>query len=172
MRRPPRFAASLALIASLAAGTTAAAAPAPRVSIASLAELQTPLPYPYDPSADAAADVARAMTRAKATHRLLLIDLGGNWCGDCRILAALMRLPEVARFVDAHYVVVAVDVGRMDRNLDIPARWGVTAVSGVPSLLIVDRRGRLLDAGHTQALSDARQETPQALADWLAGWTD
>jgi hypothetical protein len=23
----------------------------------------------------------------------LLIDLGGNWCGDCRILAATMDLP-------------------------------------------------------------------------------
>ena len=130
------------------------------------------MPLPYDESADANADVAAGLAKAKATHRLLLIDLGGNWCPDCRLLAALMRQPEVARFVQAHYVVVTVDVGRMNRNLQIPARWGVSQVTGVPSILVIDRHGRLLDQGHVQALSDARHMTPQALADWLARWTD
>jgi thiol:disulfide interchange protein len=161
---------SLAAVGALLTGSTQAA-PAPKVAITSLAQLPTPLPYPYDETADADAQVAAAMAKAKATHRLLLIDLGGNWCGDCRVLAALMRQPEVASFVAAHYVVVPVDVGRENKNLQIPARWGVTALTGVPSLLIVDRRGRLLDAGHVAALADARHMTPQGLADWLAQWT-
>jgi thiol-disulfide isomerase/thioredoxin len=148
------------------------AAPAPKVAIASLAELPTPLPLPYDESADANADVAAGLAKAKATHRLLLVDLGGNWCPDCRLLAALMRQPEVARFVEAHYVVVTVDVGRFNRNLQIPARWGVNAVTGAPSILIIDRRGKLIDRDHIKALSDARHMTPQALADWLASWTN
>ena len=158
-------------ILALAAGA-ALAAPAPKVSIASLSQHPTPLPLPYDPTADAKADVAAAQAKARAEHKLLLIDLGGNWCGDCRVLAGIMRLPEVASFVSAHYVVVPVDVGRMDRNLDIPARWEVKRVEGVPSLLVVDPHGKLRDAGHVAALADARSMTPQALADWLARWTD
>jgi len=161
-----------ALAAALVTAGPALAAPAPKVSIASLAQLQTPLPSPYDPTADAKADVAAALAKARASHKLLLIDLGGNWCGDCRVLAGVMRLPEVAAFVDAHYVVVTVDVGRMNRNLDIPARYGVPKLDGVPSLLVVDRRGHLKDAGHVDALADARHMTPQGLADWLARWTD
>ena len=154
----------------MAAGS-ALAATAPRVSIASLAQLPTPLPKPYDPSADAKADVAAAAARARDAHKLLLVDLGGNWCGDCRVLAGIMRLPEVARFLSDHYVVVTVDVGRMNRNLDIPARYGVKSLEGVPSLLVVNSHGRLLDAGHVAALADARHMTPQGLADWLASWT-
>jgi thiol-disulfide isomerase/thioredoxin len=161
------FAIAVAMIAG-----AAVAAPAPRVAIASLRQLATPLPLPYDPTADAKADVAKAAAKAKASHRLLLIDLGGNWCPDCRLLAGVMRLPEVARFVDAHYVVVTVDVGRMDRNLDIPARYHVGKLEGVPSLLVVDASGKLKDAGHVAALADARSMTPQALADWLARWTE
>jgi thiol-disulfide isomerase/thioredoxin len=111
------------------------------------------------------------MAKARASHRLLLIDLGGNWCGDCRVLAGVLRLPEVAAFVNAHYVVVNVDVGHMDRNLDIPARYGLTKLEGVPSLLVVDAHGHLKDAGHVAALADARHMTPQGLADWLARWT-
>ncbi len=166
------------LAAALTAGFIAVAgmahaAPAPSVSIASFAQLQTPLPYPYDESANANRAVATARMQARARHKLLLIDLGGNWCGDCRVLAATMALPEVKAFDDAHYVAVSVDVGRFDKNLQIPARYGITQrLEGVPSLLIVDpRTDRLLDAGHTAALADARHMTPQALADWLAQWT-
>lgn len=136
--------------------------------LASLKELPTPLPSPYDPAADAKTQLAAAQARAQAQHKLLLIDLGGNWCPDCRLLAGVMRLPEVKSFVDAHYVVVAIDVGRMDRNLDIPARYGVEHLVGVPTVLVADGTGHLKDAGHVAALADARSMTPQALADWLA----
>jgi thiol-disulfide isomerase/thioredoxin len=162
--------AALALAANLTA-TAVNAASAPAVSIAALRDLPTPLPTPYDPAADADKQVAAAAAKAKATGKLLLIDLGGNWCGDCRVLAGIMRLPEVAAFVDKHYVVVTVDVGHMNRNLQIPHKYGVASVLGVPSILVVDRHGKLRDGGHVAALADARSMNPQALADWLAQWT-
>jgi len=166
-------AAFLALAVAVAAAIPAAAAPAPKVGIDSFAQLQTPLPYPYDEAADANAAVAKAKARAKAAHKLLLIDLGGNWCGDCRILSATMERPELKAFVDKHYQLVFVDVGRFDKNLQIPAHYGITQrLEGVPALLVVDpRTDRLLDAGRVSALQDARHMTPQALADWLAQWT-
>jgi thiol-disulfide isomerase/thioredoxin len=165
----------LALIAAaaLAAAGAAQAAPAPKVGIASFAELPTPLPYPYDEKANADHAVAAARARALAHRKLLLIDLGGNWCGDCRVLAGAMALAPVRAFVAAHYEVALVDVGRFDRNLQIPARYGIhSRLQGVPSLLIVDpKTDRLIDAGHVAALADARSMSPQALADWLAKWT-
>ena len=158
---------------SLALAVAAQAAPPPRVGIASFAQLQTPLPYPYDEAANADAAVAAAKARARARHKLLLIDLGGNWCADCRILAATVDRPEVKAFVEAHYELAMVDVGHFDKNLQIPARYGITSrLEGVPSLLVVDpRTDRLLDRGHISALEDARNMSPQALADWLAQWT-
>jgi thiol-disulfide isomerase/thioredoxin len=167
-------------LAALALAVPAVAAPgkAPKVSIASFTQLKTPLPYPYNEAADAdpkaaSAKVAAANARAKASGKLLLIDLGGNWCGDCRILAATMELPELKAFVHRHYETVEVDVGRMDKNLQIPAKYGITEkLEGVPSLLIVDpRTGKLINAGKTANLSDARHMSPQSLADYLAQWT-
>lgn len=151
----------------------AAAAPAPQVEIASFAELKRPLPFPYDERADANAAVTAARAQARREHKLLMIDLGGNWCADCRVLAGAMDLPSLRAFIEAHYVVVFVDVGRFDRNLQIPAHYGVTRrLEGVPSLLIVDPvADRLLDPGQDAALADARHMSPQALADWLARWT-
>ena len=163
-----------AVALAIAIAAPAAAAPAPKVSIADYAQLKTPLPYPYDEKADASAAVDRALARAKANHKLVLIDLGGNWCGDCRILAATMDLPEMKAFLNRHYEVVSVDVGRFDRNLQVPARYGITErLEGVPALLVVDPRTgkQLVGRAQVAALADARHMTPQALADWLAQWT-
>ncbi len=167
-----RFA-RIAFCVALGFATAALAAPAPRVGITSFAQLQTPLPYPYDEAADANAVVAAAKARARREHKLLLIELGGNWCADCRILTGTIELPEVKAFVDTHYEMVTVDVGHFDKNLQIPAHYGITKrLEGVPSLLIVDpRTDALVDRGHISALEDARSMTPQALADWLAKWT-
>lgn len=173
-----RYAAAAAVALALAVPAAAAPAKAPKVSIASFTQLKIPLPYPYDEKADANASavdakVAAAKAKAKASGKLLLIDLGGNWCGDCRILAATMDLPEMKTFIGRHYETVEIDVGRMDKNLQVPARYGITErLEGVPSLLIVDpRTDKLINAGNTANLSDARHMSPQSLADWLAKWT-
>ena len=162
----------LALL-SLALAAPVVAAKAPHIPIASFEQLAKPLPLPYDEQTDARAVVAAAKARAKAHHKLLLIDLGGNWCLDCRLLAGTMDLPELRKFVAAKYEVAVVNVGRFDKNLDIPAHYGITdRLQGVPAVLIVDpRTDRLLNAGHITALADARSMSPQALADWLASWT-
>ncbi len=160
------------LAASLAATGLAAAVPSPRVAAGSFEQLAKPLPLPYDEQANGMAAVAGARARARAAHKLLLIDLGGNWCLDCRILAGAVALPDLGPFVRRHYEVVTVDVGRFDKNLDVPAHYGVAnRLEGVPSLLIVDPVGdRLLNAGDTAALADARDMSPQGLADYLASW--
>ena len=171
-----RLAASYALMAAAVflAGQTEAA-PAPQVtSISMLAELPTPLPYPYDENANADAVVNAALAKAHAEHKLAFIDLGGNWCGDCRVLAALMGQPEFRAFLDAHYTVVSVDVGRFNKNLQIPGRWNATEDmknGGVPAILIVDpATNQLVDAGHITALEDARHMDPQGIMNWIAQW--
>ena len=114
----------------------------------------------------------RPAPRARKTNKKLLIDLGGNWCLDCRLLAGTMELPELRAWVKRHYEVVTVDVGRFDKNGQIPAHYGITGrLAGVPAVLIVDpQTDRLLNKGRETALADARSMTPQALADWLASW--
>jgi thiol:disulfide interchange protein len=166
-----RFVAAVAAAALAVLSTGAVAASAPRVSVDSINALEIP-GHPYDENADADRTVDAALARAAHDHKLVLIDLGGNWCADCRILAGVMDLPEVRAFIDAHYEVVSVDVGRFNKNLQIPARYGITTrLEGVPAVLVVTPGGSLIDRGHVSALADARSMTPQGIADWLASWT-
>ncbi len=163
-------AAALALLLAIPASiVVAATASAPHVT-ATMTDLAQPLPLPYDTAVDGETQVLAAEARAKAHHKLLLVDLGGNWCPDCRVLAGVMALPAVRAYVDTHYEVAMVDIGRRDKNLGIAEHFNAD-IKGVPAVLIVDpRTDTLKNPGHYAALSDARHMTPQALADWLASW--
>lgn len=150
----------------------ARAATAPMVKLADIHDLPIVEMHPYVESANADASVRAAFARARKSGKRVLIDLGGNWCGDCIVLANIMQLPELKPFLAAHFEMVSVDVGQFDKNLQIPAQFGITKrLEGVPAILIVEPDGKtLVDAGHVSALADARHMTPQGLADWLAQW--
>jgi len=152
-------------------GAAQAEVPAPQMkSVTEMAQLETPLPVPYDDQANADAALAATIAKAKKSGKRVLIDLGGNWCTDCRILAAVMELPELKAFVAKHYEVVEIDVGHMNRNMQIPAKYGITKLVGVPTVLIVEPDGKLINATNSADLADARSMNPQGIANWLAKW--
>ena len=146
-----------------------AAVPAPKPSISSLTQLPIVTMQVYDEKADADAAVARAFARAKASGKRVLLDLGGNWCPDCIVLFNFMKLPEIRRFVDAHYEVVEVDVGRFNKNLHIPPKLGFTEkLRGVPAVLVFTPDRKLVNRGDVFTTANATKMTPQSLADYLA----
>jgi thiol-disulfide isomerase/thioredoxin len=150
---------------------TPAVTAAPRLSVATMAALPVVERRPYDEAANADAAVDAAFARAKASGKRVLIDLGGNWCGDCVVLANILQLPEMKPYIAAHFEVVAVDVGRFDKNLQIPARFGITdRLKGVPSVIVAEPDGTFVNRGDVFALADARHMSPQGVADWLAQW--
>lgn len=146
-----------------------AVAASPRVPHVTAAKLQAPLPLPYDEAADAKAQVAAAIAKAKTSGKHVLIDLGGNWCPDCRVFSGVLALPEVAPAIARDFEFVAIDVGRMDKNLDIGVAYGVR-VTAVPTVIMLDPKGKFVNAGNPTALSNARAITPQAIVDTVYGW--
>ena len=163
----------LLILLALVAALPARAATAPKPSIASFQDLPVVTTQPYDEHANADAQVAAAFARAQKSHKRVLIDLGGNWCVDCLVLTNFLKLPEMHRFMDAHYEMVLVDVGRFNRNLQIPARFGITKrLEGVPALLIATPDGKLVNGDNVFATADAHSMTPQALAAYLARYAE
>ncbi|MBL6938830.1 MAG: thioredoxin family protein [Alphaproteobacteria bacterium] len=159
-------------LAALLLAAPAVAVPAPKVALQSIGDLPVVERAPYDEVAtpdQADAAVKAAFDRAKKSHRRVLIDLGGNWCGDCIVLSNLMQLPDLKPFVEKHFEVVVIDVGRFNKNLQVPARFGFTQrLIGVPTIIIATPDGKLVNGRDVFAMASARDLTPQAIADWLA----
>jgi thiol-disulfide isomerase/thioredoxin len=129
----------------------------------------TPEKAPYDTTADAHAQVAAAFATARTTGRKVLLDFGGNWCPDCRMLAGVLDVPQVHDWAGQHFTTVLIDVGRENKNLDIAAKYGVK-ITAVPTVLVITPDGKLLNGDAPFALADARSWSQQAVVDLLAKW--
>jgi thiol-disulfide isomerase/thioredoxin len=141
---------------------------APKVSITESKDLPPPLPYPYDEKANATQQVEDAFARARQSGKRVVIDFGGNWCPDCRILAGVLELPEVKPFIEEHFEMLTVDVGRFDRNLHVPQRFNAK-VTGVPWLVIAEPDGTVIHSSY-EVTDNGFAQKPQAMVDWMAKW--
>ena len=143
---------------------TVPAAPTP--AAAKPAAAKPPVPAVYDESADAKADVAAALAKAKKEKKRVLVTLGANWCGWCRKLDGLFTKDEkIAPALAKSYVPVKVDVGRMTKNLDLAASWGVDPKKGVPLLVVIDEKGNAVKVPSTETLESGKgYDTAKVLA--------
>jgi thioredoxin 1 len=113
-------------------------------------------PLPYDPSADAHAALVRGGAQAKSEGKNLLIVFGANWCEDCRDLDKAMR-GSSASLIASRFVVVKVDVGNFNHNLDLAQRYGNPIASGIPAAVVLTPNERVLYATRGGELADARR---------------
>ncbi len=154
-----------ALLISSAALATSPGPNAPTLGAGQVA----PLPHPYDTNADARRAVDDALAQGRRDNRTVLIDFGGNWCPDCRMLAGVLEQPAMHDWLGRHAVLVQVDVGRFNRNMDIAERWHVK-IHAVPSVLAIAPDGTLVNPNDLTALSNDRGMPAQAIADQIAVW--
>lgn len=129
-----------------------------------------PVPDGYDPSADAAADIARALAAARHDGRPVLLDFGSGWCTDCRAMSELVRTPGVHQVLARNYHTVTVDVGRFDHNMQLAERYVRLESSGIPALVELAPDGGLLEGDNHGRFSDARNLGADPLADVLIDW--
>src|ERR1700681_3951408 len=47
----------------------------------------------YSELADANADITAAIAQARQKHKRIILDFGGNWCGDCQVLDIYFHQP-------------------------------------------------------------------------------
>src|SRR5271166_5902894 len=79
----------------------------------------------YPDPAQAQADIAAALKTAAQTHKRVLLDFGGNWCGDCQVLDIYFHNAENLPILESNFVLVHVNIGHMDTNLDIAGQYQV-----------------------------------------------
>jgi thioredoxin 1 len=128
------------------------------------------VPDIYPAPEQASADLAAALHRATATHRRVIVDFGGNWCPDCHVLDAYFHDAVNQPIVDAHFVIIHVNIGGYDQNLDIAERYAVPLKRGVPALAVLDSKGKLLYAQKGGEFEAMRRMQSGAVTQFLQHW--
>jgi thioredoxin 1 len=127
-------------------------------------------PQIYPETSQARPDLAAALTVAAAKHKRILLDFGGNWCGDCKALDAYFHDSSNRPLLEANYVLVHVNIGHMDANLDLAARYGVPLDKGVPALAVLNERGQLIFSQKTGQFESMRSMQSTSVTEFLAKW--
>lgn len=125
-------------------------------------------PQLYKADANAAQDIRRALATAVKQHKNVLLDFGGNWCIDCHVLENAFHQPRIAPLLNSNYIVVHVDVGKYEKNLDLAKKYHVNLEKGVPSLAVLNAMGKVLYA--TGDFERARMMSEDDVIQFLDKW--
>jgi thiol:disulfide interchange protein len=124
----------------------------------------------YPENGQAEKDIAAALAKAAKEKKRVLIDFGGNWCGDCQVLQIYFHDPANRGLLEQNYVLVPVNIGRYDENMDIAARYGVPVSKGVPALAVLDASGQLLYSQRNAEFQAMRRMDSASVTAFLLQW--
>ncbi|HEX5284526.1 MAG TPA: thioredoxin family protein [Bryocella sp.] len=131
-----------------------------------------PAPIPHEhiyPDVQAAhSETQTALVKARAEHKRVILDFGGDWCGDCQVLNIYFHQSPNAELLEKNFVLVDVNIGRMDQNLDIAHKYGVP-VQGVPALAVLSPSGKVIYSQNKE-FADMRNMDPQSVTEFLNKW--
>jgi len=119
-------------------------------------------PLPYDEAADSHVDLEHALQLAQNEHKDVLIIFGANWCEDCRDLDKAMH-GSSASVIKSRFVLVKIDVGNFDKNLDLAKYYGDPIHKGIPAAVVVSPSDQVLYATKAGELADARHMSEQSI---------
>lgn len=124
----------------------------------------------YSETANPNADISAALAQAKLAHKRVILDFGGDWCGDCQVLDIYFHQPPNRELLEKNFVLVHVWIGHMDANLDVAAKYGVPIHNGVPALAVLDPNGKVLYSQATGEFRDMRHMEPDSVNEFLKKW--
>jgi thioredoxin 1 len=122
---------------------------------------------PYNESANAAADLQRALAAARADRNDVLVVFGANWCPDCRELDKALNGSSHA-LIAGHFQVVKIDVGRFDKNLELANQYGNPIRMGIPAVVVLSADNRIVYSSKGGELANARKMGDTGIYDFLS----
>jgi thiol:disulfide interchange protein len=124
----------------------------------------------YPDPAHAKADLAAAIKTAAQSHKRVIVDFGGDWCGDCQVLDIYFHNAENRPILDSNFVLVHINIGRMDENLDIAEQYGIPVTLGVPALAVLSDKGKLLYGQRGGEFKSMRRMESSEVTKFLVQW--
>ena len=124
----------------------------------------------YSETADPNADIAAALKQARSEHKRVLLDFGGDWCGDCQVLDIYFHQAPNDQILQKNFILVHVWIGHMDAHVDVAERYGVPLNKGVPALAVLAPNGKVLYAQKTGEFEKMRSMNPGSVTEFLEKW--
>jgi thiol:disulfide interchange protein len=124
----------------------------------------------FDPAKDPAEDLKKAVERASAEGKRIILDVGGEWCVWCRYMDRFFTInPELQKNKDQNFVWVKVNMDEKNQNKTFLSAY--PAISGYPHFFVLDEKGKLLQSQSTDVLETPKGYDAQKFTDFLKKWS-
>ena len=124
----------------------------------------------YPANADAKKEIAEVLARAAVEDKRVILIFGGNWCYDCHVLDAALHNGEAGKIVSESYLLVHVDIGEGDKNLDLVKKYKIPLDKGVPALVVLKSDGEMIYWSGYGEFEAARAMLKKDLVAFLNHW--
>ena len=132
---------------------------------------ETAGPKVYNPQADAAAEIASAVAKAKAAKKHVFIQVGGNWCVWCiRFHDLVKATPELSTYMSDNYETVLLNWSPENKNAELMRKFNYPGRFGFPVFLILDGDGKLLHTQNTAYLEEGDGHSVPKVLEFLKNW--
>jgi thioredoxin 1 len=125
----------------------------------------------YPVNADAKKEIEAALKTAHAENKRVILIFGGNWCYDCHVLDQALHEGDANKIVKESFLLVHVDIGEGDKNLDLVKKYEATLGFGVPTVVILDGEGPVVYSSTKGEFEAARRMMKKDLVAFLNQWT-
>ena len=123
----------------------------------------------YDNARKPADDLATTINRAKAEKKHLLIQVGGDWCGWCKLMSNFIETNEPVREnIRSNYLLMKVTYDGDQKNEAFLSRY--PQIPGYPHLFVLDSDGNLLHSQGTAELEEGRGYNEKVYLEFLDKW--
>ena len=123
----------------------------------------------YDAARDAAQDLAQTIDRAKAEHKHILVQVGGDWCGWCKRMSQFIETNErVCEYISRNYLLMKVTYDEHQQNEAFLSQY--PKIKGYPHLFVLSAEGKLLHSQDTADLEQGAGYNEQVYLDFLHEW--
>ena len=129
--------------------------------------LITPLPLPYDEKVVDSLQLDEFIDLSISKGKQPVVIFGGNWCPDCRILEGTLAMPTIKKFLQKHYQVMHIDIGRYDRNMELMDHLNIESKKGVPRVVILDLEKNIMNSSTSSEWTTARDRKQQEIYNYF-----
>ena len=126
----------------------------------------------YTPNADAKADIALAVKKAKLEGKHVLLQIGGNWCGWCLLFDKTVKSNEDLKSTLAtNYVTYHLNYSKGHLNEDILADLGYPQRFGFPVFVVLDGNGKRLHTQSSAYLEEGKGHGVKKVKEFFKNWS-
>jgi len=158
---------SVIVLVTCLAGSIAAQRPGNGDDVLKPVTVKTDL---YPANTDARKEIDDALKAAAADNKRVMLMFGGNWCYDCHVLDQALHEGQAGQIVKDGFLIVHVDIGEGNKNLDLVTKYETTIDFGVPTVVLLNVSGRVIYSSTKGEFEAARKMMKKDLVAFLNEW--